>query len=411
MRGAIFGRTMRRRVLVLAVLAAFAVLPASLAACGGRGGELTGTEERPTVGASGDKGDAAGDLGFPGFATKNTTRVGGADPVADAAGIARAVYPGPSVRTRPRVVALVDARDWRNGVAAAVLASPPLRAPILLSNGADLPTASRDALAALAPTGSREAGNAQVIRVGAVPRPAGLRAAAIGGANPFALARAIDAYAATARGRTSDRVVIASADDPGYAMPAAAWAAKSGDPVLFVHRNSVPPDTRAALTGHSQPKIYVLGPPETISARVLAALSRLGRVTRVGSGDAVRSSIDFARFVDGSFGWGVVDPGHGIVFARADRPLDAAAAALLSASGTYGPLVLLSNADRLDKPIDDYLLDIQPGYRKDPVRGVYNHGWLVGDDRAISLGVQSRIDSLLEITRVTRRQPQSRSQS
>ena len=402
---------MRRRVLVLAVLAASAVLPASLAACGGRGGELTGTEERPTVGASGDKGDAAGDLGFPGFATKNTTRVGGADPVADAAGIARAVYPGPSVRTRPRVVALVDARDWRNGVAAAVLASPPLRAPILLSNGADLPTASRDALAALAPTGSREAGNAQVIRVGAVPRPAGLRAAAIGGANPFALARAIDAYAATARGRTSDRVVIASADDPGYAMPAAAWAAKSGDPVLFVHRNSVPPDTRAALTGHSQPKIYVLGPPETISERVLAALSRLGRVTRVGSGDAVRSSIDFARFVDGSFGWGVVDPGHGIVFARADRPLDAAAAALLSASGTYGPLVLLSNADRLDKPIDDYLLDIQPGYRKDPVRGVYNHGWLVGDDRAISLGVQSRIDSLLEITRVTRRQPQSRSQS
>ena len=411
MRGAIFGRTMRRRVLVLAVLAASAVLPASLAACGGRGGELTGTEERPTVGASGDKGDAAGDLGFPGFATKNTTRVGGADPVADAAGIARAVYPGPSVRTRPRVVALVDARDWRNGVAAAVLASPPLRAPILLSNGADLPTASRDALAALAPTGSREAGNAQVIRVGAVPRPAGLRAAAIGGANPFALARAIDAYAATARGRTSDRVVIASADDPGYAMPAAAWAAKSGDPVLFVHRNSVPPDTRAALTGHSHPKIYVLGPPETISERVLAALSRLGRVTRVGSGDAVRSSIDFARFVDGSFGWGVVDPGHGIVFARADRPLDAAAAALLSASGTYGPLVLLSNADRLDKPIDDYLLDIQPGYRKDPVRGVYNHGWLVGDDRAISLGVQSRIDSLLEITRVTRRQPQSRSQS
>jgi hypothetical protein len=163
--------------------------------------------------------------------------------------------------------------------------------------------------------------------------------------------------------------------------------------------------TRAALAAHSKPKIYLLGPPETISERVERALGRLGTVTRVGSGDAVRSSIDFARFVDGDFGWGVVDPGHGLVFARADRPLDAAAAALLSASGTYGPLILLSNADRLDAPTTEYLLDIQPGYRTDPVRGVYNHGWIVGDDTSISVGVQAKIDSLLEITRENRRAP------
>jgi hypothetical protein len=31
------------------------------------------------------------------------------------------------------------------------------------------------------------------------------------------------------------------------------------------------------------------------------------------------------------------------------------------------------------------------------VRGVYNHGWLVGDESAISADVQSRIDALLEI--------------
>jgi hypothetical protein len=200
--------------------------------------------------------------------------------------------------------------------------------------------------------------------------------------------------------------VIASADDAGYAMPAAGWAAKSGDPVLFVRRNSIPAETRAALLAHRQPKIYVLGPSETISEKVVAALGSLGDVTRVGSGDPVRSSIDFARYTDGSFGWGVVDPGHGLVFARADRPLDAAAAAVLSASGTYGPLLLLSNADRLDAPVNDYLLDIQPGYARDPVRGVYNHGWIVGDDKAISVGVQSRIDLLLEITRVTRRKQQ-----
>jgi hypothetical protein len=396
---------MGRRALVLAVLA-----PAALAAaCGGHGTDLAvpaKTVTQPTVGASGTQPDAAAGLGFPAFATKNTTRVGGADPVADAAGAARAVFPGPSRSTRPGAVVLADARDWRIGVAAAVLAGTAIRAPILLSNGPDLPPASKDALDALRPTGSKAAGGAQVIRVGDVARPAGLRATDVAGADPFALARAIDAFAAAARGKESASVVIASADDPGYAMPAAAWAAKSGDPILFVKRDAIPAATRAALVAHRRPKIYVLGPPEAISEKVEAGLRRLGEVTRVGSGDPAKSSIDFARYVDGSFGWGVIDPGHGLVFARADRPLDAAAAAPLSASGTYGPLIVLSSADRLDPSVNDYLLDIQPGYSRDPVRGVYNHGWIVGDDKAVSTGVQSRIDELLEISRISRRHQQ-----
>jgi hypothetical protein len=387
------------------LLVALALSTFVAAACGGRGDELGRQPTQPTIGASADDAGAASGLGFPAFATKNTTRVGGADPVADAAGVARAVYPATSRRNRPPAIALVDARDWRAGVAAAALASAPFRAPILLANGDELPDATADALEVLGPLGAKEAGGAQLIRVGDVPAPAGLRATAVTGRDPFALAQALDAFAASARGKTTENVVIASADDPGYAMPAAAWAAKSGDPVLFVRRDAVPAATRAALASHRKPKIYLLGPPETISERVEKALGRLGTVTRIGSGDAVRSSIDFARYVDDDFGWGVIDPGHGLVFARADRPLDAAAAALLSASGTYGPLILLSNADRLDQPTNDYLLDIQPGYRTDPVRGVYNHGWIVGDDKSISVGVQAKIDSLLEITRVSRRAP------
>ena len=60
--------------------------------------------------------------------------------------------------------------------------------------------------------------------------------------------------------------------------------------------------------------------------------------------DPVANAIAFARFSDGSFGWNVVDPGHGLVFATTQRPLDAAAAAPLSASGTYGPLLDASGA-------------------------------------------------------------------
>ena len=48
-----------------------------------------------------------------------------------------------------------------------------------------------------------------------------------------------------------------------------------------------------------------------------------------------------------------------------------------------------------------YLGNIQPAYgtapQFRPVRGVYNHGWLIGDERAISAIAQAELDSMLEI--------------
>jgi hypothetical protein len=285
-----------------------------------------------------------------------------------------------------------------------VLMGAPLRAPLLYGDGPDkLPGATQSALTALAPTGAKQAGNAQVVRVGEVPELPGTRTTDLRGADPFALARAIDAFQAAARGATSDRVMVVSADEPGYAMPAAAWAAKAGDPVLFTHKDDVPQDTRAAIAAHQQPKIYVLGPPSVVSDKVLKTLRRLGTVTRIAGPDAASTSVAFARFVDGAFGWGVVDPGHGFIFANAGRPADAGAAAPLSASGQYGPLLISGDGTRLPTVLQGYLLDVQPGYTRDPVRGVYNHGWIIGDEQAFSVPVQSQIDALLEIVPVNER--------
>jgi hypothetical protein len=186
-------------------------------------------------------------------------------------------------------------------------------------------------------------------------------------------------------------------------MPAAAWAAKAGDPILFAHRDSVPEDTRAAIAAHQQPKIYVLGPPSAISDKVLTQLKKLGSATRISGPTPAATSVAFARFVDGAFGWGVVDPGHGFVFANTDRPDDAGAAAPLSASGSYGPLLVSDDAGKLPAALEGYLLDVQPGYTRDPVRGVYNHGWIIGDESAFSVAVQSQIDALLEIVPVNER--------
>jgi hypothetical protein len=388
---------------------AAAVLLVALAAAGcGRSGDnsdgIKPAQTTPTTGAKGTETTAAQDLGFPTFATKNTTRIGGADAIANAAAAARAVYTGASRVTRPRAVVLADDADWRVGLAASVLMSAPIRAPLLYAHGPDaLPPATKSALAALAPTGAKDAGGAQVIRIGDVPQIDGQKTTDLRGQGAFALARAIDAFQAAARGTTSDRVVVVGADAPAYAMPAAAWAAKAGDPILFVRKDSVPEDTRAAIAAHQQPKIYVLGPPSAVSDKTLTDLKKLGSVTRISGSTPAASSVAFARFVDGAFGWGVVDPGHGFVFANATRPADAGAAAPLSASGTYGPLLVTDSADQLPSALQGYLLDVQPGYTRDPVRGVYNHGWIVGDEGAISVPVQSQIDALLEIVPVNER--------
>jgi hypothetical protein len=384
---------------------AAALLALAVVAAGcGRTADSTTPAKHPAIGAKGSEPTAAQDLGFPVFATKNTTRVGGADPIADAAAVARAVYSGSTRVTRPRAVVLADDADWRVGLAASVLMSAPIRAPLLYAHGPkDLPAATKNALDALAPTGSKPAGGAQVVRVGDVPQLGGMRTSDLRGTDAFAFARAIDAFQAAARGTTSDRVVVVPADAPEYAMPAAAWAAKAGDPILFTNRDDVPRDTRAAIAAHQQPKIYVLGPESVVSNRALDQLKRLGSVTRISGPDPAASSVAFARFVDGNFGWGVVDPGHGFVFASTKRPGDAGAAAPLSASGTYGPLLVSDDPARLPQALQGYLLDVQPGYTRDPVRGVYNHGWIVGDAGALSVDSQSRIDALLEIVPVNER--------
>src|SRR5688572_32748704 len=62
----------------------------------------------PATGVKSDEPEAAAELGFPNVATKNTTRVSGADAASDVAGAVSAVYPATSDATRPKVVALVD---------------------------------------------------------------------------------------------------------------------------------------------------------------------------------------------------------------------------------------------------------------------------------------------------------------
>jgi hypothetical protein len=170
-----------------------------LVGCGGGRGDGgpdrtdgASNDQAPAVGVGGDEQEAATDLGFPSFATRNTTRVGGADGVAVAAGVALGVFPSRADDSRPKAVTLVDTADWRVAVSAAQLMAPPLRAPLLYSDGGGVPAATEQALAQLSPSGAKEAGGAQVLRVGKAAEPQGYKATNVEGADYAALAQAID---------------------------------------------------------------------------------------------------------------------------------------------------------------------------------------------------------------------------
>ncbi len=338
-------------------------------------------------------------LGYPAFATNNTTRVGGSDPAANAAAVALAVFPSVTPEQRPAAVTLVDADDWAGAIAASVLMSAPVRAPVLLS-GAELPEASAEALGALDPQGSEETKGAALIAIGDVATPSGkaIRVAAAGGA---ATAAAIAKLRDRLFGKGPKHIVLAPLSHPELAMPAAAWAARSGDPVLFAAGDELPKPTVAALERHPEAPVYVLGPSSAISSQAVRAVARLGNeVHRVSGEDPVANAVAFARYADGGFGWSINDPGHGFVLARDDAPLNAAAAAPLSASGTWGPLLLTDSATDLPGPLREYLLDVKPGYTTNPTRAFYNHVWVIGDQEAIDVNQQAEVNELAELARI-----------
>jgi hypothetical protein len=396
------GRLGRNGLIAAGAVALVAVVAALIAIDPfGGGGE---SETRVvTIAVATDNAQQApvGTLGFPLVATRNTTRISGPDPTADAAAAALATHP-PAPGAEPlRAAILVPDDDWQAGIAASVLSGPPNRMPVLVSGRSSVPDPTSQALAQLQPKGASAAGNTAVFSVGGAAVPSGFRAGKLHGDSPAEVADSIDQLRQRLNRSEPAHILVVSSDEPGYAMPAAAWAARSGDPVLFTGRTQVPAATLTALRRHAAAAVYVLGPDSVVSKDVVTQIGRVSAsVQRVGGNGAVQSSILFARYTDGTFGWNINDPGHGMEIASSERPLDAAAAASLASSGKWGPLLITDEADTLPPELRAFLLDIKPGYATDPTRAVYNHVWLMGDATAIGGEVQAEIDELAELAPV-----------
>ncbi len=338
-------------------------------------------------------------LGYPSFATNNTTRIGGSDPAANAAGAALAVFPSTSAEQRPAAVTVVGEEDWAAAIAAAVLMAEPVRAPILFSGPDEVPAATEEALAALDPQGSAATGEASLFAVGTVAYPG--EAAPIDSGDPATTAAQIATLRDRLAGKPPRHIVVASSSQPDFAMPAAAWAARSGDPILYSEEEKLPAATVQALKVHPQVPVYVLGPASAISSKAVREIDQISKqVKRVSGEDPVANAIALARYRDGNFGWNINDPGHGFVLARSDSPANAAAAAPLSGSGTWGPLLLTDDAATLPADLRNFFLDVKPGYTTDPTRAFYNRVWVIGDQGAISVGQQAEVSELAELAKI-----------
>jgi hypothetical protein len=351
------------------------------------------SEEAPSTDAE--------ELGYPAFATANTTRIGGSDPATNAAAGALAVFPSTNEKQRPVAVALVSTEDWAGAIAAGVLMAEPVRAPLLFGEAEGVPDATKAALDALRPQGGAASGGHAVLAIGDVKVPNGMGAAKIKAGDAASEAAGIARLRDRLAGRKPEAIVLASSSEPAYAAPAAAYAARSGDPVLFTEAETLSQPTVAELRRDEGVPVYALGPSSAISGEVLKEVEALGtKVTRISGSNPVQSAISFARYEGNKFGWHVADPGHGFVLSRSDAPLEAAAAAALSASGSWGPLLVTDSADTLPSELRGYFLDVKPGYTTDPTRAFYNHIWIVGDTGQISVEQQAEVNEIAELAKI-----------
>lgn len=396
-----FLRPARRALIAapLTLLAAFAISGCTL---GDQGLQQTSLDSGTSVD------DFSRGSGSPALTTRNTIRIPGSDPAANAAGAAITVYPSSSAFTRPTAVTAVGENDWRAAIAMSVLSAPPLNAPMLLSGADEIPDVTSSAMAALNPSGVVIPGQTlrpKAFTAGTLELPERTPRVNLVNDNFENLTLAVDRlWTRLTGGKPSEQVIVTTADPnlKRFALPAGPLAANTGSPVFFANKETVPLATLRAIADHKKPSIYVVGPEIAISDQVLAVLRKYGTVRRIAGPNPTQNAVEVSTFSDPAteWGWGITDPGHGFVIINSHNEMNVVAATTLSSGAAYGPLLMNSNPNVVDRPLRNYLLDEQSGYYDSPADAVYNRAWLLGDEAQLSPGIQATFDKLLAVTKL-----------
>lgn len=373
-----------------ALTAVCAGLVLGLSACGGDGGSAaTPATLNPPV-------DPRSQLEWG----ERAARIGGISAADVAAGAAMAAYP-PDGGERPSSWFLVRDDRWTDAVIAAQFATKPINAGLGVIDKDHLPTATVDLLRRVTASG--------------YPKGKGLKAAVLGKAGtdvflglkerklkatqlkartPFALAEKLVPFHGGGARKYSTSIVIASAEERSYALPAAAWSAYSGDTLVLVEGDAVPAAARSVIAQREKltlvrPTMYVIGPEDVISDAVVEELAAYGEVKRVAGDSAVETAIELARYRDPEtlFGWGLRRAPANVSLVNEKEWGDAIGAFTFAAKGPQAPLLLTDSSERLPAPLVRYLEEL----RGSPP----SRGFVFGDRQSIGSAAFRQFDEAL----------------
>ena len=360
---------------------------------------------------------AAGD-GRLTYTTPNTMRLAGPNVYAAATAVTQATYGATHHEDRPHAVTLVRAdRQADAMLAASRITHFPVNSPVLYVDADRLLPETFAELKRLGPDGNNYDSNVQVYLVGpiseAVEREVrdrlGYRTRAFRVDNPFALSEQLDTWAADVHTDHPDECVVVQYDQLATGLPAVAWNAHMGHGLFFVRGDTVPEETRRALSRRfrGEAYIYLFGDASIISERVARELAAYGHVQRVPGRDPFEISVNFAGYRDTGlnqgywidywardFGWGISEAGHNFTFANPDDWQQAVTGSLLSHMGKHGPMILV-RPEGVGDQAARFLELVRPsrGAANDQLN---NHGWILGGTDKISWAAQADIDLLLE---------------
>jgi MFS family permease len=201
-------------------------------------------------------------------------------------------------------------------------------------------------------------------------------------------------------------IVIVSANEPAYALPAAYTAAYFGAPVVPVEEGSIPPDLQDMIenggeNAGNEKLILVAAPERLLSDSSLEKLEAYGEVNRVADENIYKHALLWARSRWGNFGWGMDETHHfdayyNFVLANPETPEFAAAGIPMAYQGNYGPLLYTGDED-LNDHVDQYFWRLSPDFFDFPSDGPFMNVRVVGDPESVSYNAQARADLGLEM--------------
>lgn len=346
-----------------------------------------------------------------------TTRYAGQNVYEVAVTLAQATFPASSHANQPGAVILARPDRQEELMAAVSIIHHPIDAPILFVDQDRLPPETKAALERFHPEGVAFDRKVQIIVVGSISdqvvqevEALELKVRHIQGAqdDPASLAAAVDDYRSSIHADHPDTVVVASLDQPDFALPALSFVAHMPTGFAFVTRDSIPEATRGLLSRRFGPTyMYLMGPESAISEAVARELARYGHVQQLAAPDPYALSAYFAGYRDSGqdfgywigrrardFGWGIAEPGHNFTFVNPDNWAEGLAGAVLSHRGKHGPILLVQQ-DAVPEPVRRYLDETVRPRPADPRDQLFNHGSIVGSTETISSRLQGEIDELL----------------